>query len=165
MSIYQTPSDDLALLISAAVGTSVPSTHYTITGLIPTPAGESTYNTKIRVKFVSPSIYSGEKTLYYDRLNLADIGNLHPFTDGRIKSQAGPGTSLYILFQNLRDSLGIQFDTNELEETFGVDDGAGISFVLKAKPKALGWVGTHTQKFSYYPNIVNAFWGSGLAGF
>lgn len=165
MSIYQTSNDDLALLISAAVGTTVLSTHYTILGITPTPAGESTYNTKIRIKFVSPSIYSGEKTLYFDRLNLADLSHLHPFTDGRLKSGAASGLSVYSLFTSLRDGLGINFTTTDLEETFATPDEVACQVVLKAKSTSLGWYGEYTVKMSSYPNFSVLFFSTDLVGY
>lgn len=165
MSIYQTSNDDLALLISAVVGTSVLSTHFTVLGIIPTPAGESTYNTKIRIKFITPSNYIGEKTFYYDRLNLADLEHLHPFTNGRLKARGGPGLSVYSLFPALRDGLGINFTTADLEETIATEDDVAAQVVLKAKASSPGWYGSYTAKMSPYQNFSVLFFSTDLTGY
>lgn len=165
MSIYQTSTDDLALLVSAAIGFSVPATHYSIIGIMPTPSGESPYNTKIRIKFGPPSIYVGEKTLYYDRLNLADLDHLHPFTDGRLKARAGPGISVSGLFPALRDGLGINFTVADLEETIATEDEGGAQVILRAKPTSPGWYGEYTAKMSPYQNFSILFFSTTLSGY
>lgn len=165
MSIYQTAADDLALLLTATTGVSILSTHFTVVAIAPTLNGESVYNTKIRIKFVSPSTLTGEKTFYYDRLNLADLEHLHPFTDGRLRSAGGIGTSLYNLFPALRNGLGIQFTQADVVETFGEDDGIGIKIQLLAKPSSVGWFGTYSVKMAGYPNISEAFHSQHVLGF
>jgi hypothetical protein len=167
VSTYQKPIDDLAALISTAVGAAITTAHFTVDGILPTKNDASAYNTKASISMTAASTaYKGRKTFYYDRLQLDSLGRTNLLRPTRRSVVgAGVGTSIYLLFNELRDTLGIQFDINELEETFAFDDGEGVSVVLKAKPKALGWIGTYTQKFSYYPNIVNAFWGNGLSGF
>lgn len=164
MSIYQKPLDDLALLLSTAAGVAITSSHFTIRGF--KAVTDPSYNTKVNVLFNATAPIAGDKTFMYNRLSLASLINLNTMrATRRSVTPVGQGVSVYTLFPELRDTLGIQFDTNELEETFAADDGVGISIKLKAKTTSLGWVGEYIQTFSYNPNIATAFFSAGLKDF
>ena len=168
MSTYQKSFDDIVSLINAKATLMLTASQLNILGMIPTPAGESTYNTKMRVSVISTDpTWRGEKTFYYDRLNLARFGDLLTFLpEGRLRIPANLGVSSYALFSELRDALGVQFETTEIEDTTTyLDSNDGVSLLLKAKPKARGWTGEFIVKFKNPPNIATAFYSTNLIGF
>lgn len=168
MSTYQKSFDDIVSLINAKATLTLTAAQLNVVGVIPTPVGESTYNTKMKVSVISTDpTWRGEKTFYYDRLDLARFGDLLMFLpDSRLRIPANVGVSSYALFNELRDALGVQFETTEIEDTTTYLDGeAGVNLLIKAKPKARGWTGEFIVKFKNPPNISTAFHSTNLLGF
>lgn len=168
MSIYQKPIDDLIALVNAKNGTTFTAAQLPIKALRPTPAGESTKNTKIMFEALSTDPnWRGTKILYYDRLNLADLGNLPSFLpNGRFRTSINPGLKASALLAEIRNSVGVQFDMTDIEDTTAIADQNNASdLLLKAKPGSLGWVGEFVLKFATPPNISTAFFSSNLQGF
>ena len=99
----------------------------------------TTRNTGIKLTAQSGSAYQGKVNLTYDRLNLASLtaANLPGF-----KCSAYQVTSVFGLLPMLQYWTGIQFTTDDLEDTALTDNGDGTqSTTLKAKVGSLGWIG------------------------
>lgn len=164
MSIYQKSLDDIALHLSRITGLTITKNHFTLHNTVATD--HNGYNTKTTILFKDGAPVSGNKTFYYNRLDLASLVNLNTLrASRRSKINLGDNTSVYDILSSIRDAVGIQFDADDLEETFTTFDGTGISITLKAKATSVGWLGQYIQTFSSAPSISTAFHGYALNGF
>lgn len=96
-------------------------------------------NTGIRISAKAGSAYQGKRDLTYDRLNLGSLtaANLPGF-----QCSAYNVTTVHGLLPMLQYWTGIQFTTDDLEDTPLVDNGDNTqSTTLTAKVGSLGWMG------------------------
>lgn len=102
----------------------------------------TTRNTGIRVSAKAGGAYQGGRDLTYDRLNLASLTatNLAGF-----KCSAYNVTDVHSLLPMLKYWTGIQFGTDDLENSPLVDNGDTTkTATLTAKVDSLGWIGSAT---------------------
>jgi hypothetical protein len=168
VSIYQKPIDDLLALINAKNTTTFTAAQIQIKAMRPTTVGESTKNTKVIFEARSTdTTWRGVKSLYYDRLDLANLGKIVSFLpNGRYRAAVNPGLSAASMLAEIRNSVGIQFDMTDIEDTTTVlAENNACNLLLKAKPGSVGWIGEYVLKFATPPNILTAFFSPNLQGF
>lgn len=138
MSIYNDPKLDILAWVNKKTGVTFLQTDL----IFSTPKANAqgvTPNTKLRVTVSNDHPdYNGTVVIDYHRLVLSNLANF-PVPD--YPPTAVVGASVYSLLQKIRDSMGIYFTQDDLEETFVTDNGSHGEVLLKAKDTSLGWVG------------------------
>lgn len=163
MSLVQTPLSDLTSTINTLTGVNLTGV-FDVVGLIPTPVGESTRNTKIAIQAkASDSNYKGRQFLYYDRIDLAQLVELQP---DMYRVGMPVGASLYDNLNIILAQTGLKFTTDDIEDATSIqEDEDTVSVMLVAKPGSLGYVGSYKLLMAGLPPISEAFYSSRLAGF
>lgn len=153
MSVFQTSAVDLVGLITAANGSTVSAADIVFGQPSLTTNGESPKNSKLPISASATNVYRGASKIYYDRLDLAPLGNLDFY--GNV---APAGTRIADCLSTIRRAIGVQFTASELVDTPIVVAGDGTATVLvKATPGSLGWIGEFTFKFTAKPLLSTAF--------
>jgi hypothetical protein len=168
MSLYQASQDDLSLMLSVAVGSTINSADYTVIGIRPTTTAEQSgvaggKNTKARVSMASSASRRGTVDVYYDRLDLSALQYFSP-----IQAVAQAGVSVSTLLNQIRDTYGIVFTMADLVDHSTVDDGTGsgaTTLLLEAQSSSIGWINSVTIKFAPLPDISTAFYSNTMPGF
>jgi hypothetical protein len=142
MSIYRNSKQSLIDYINAT--NSSPLTVNDVTFGVPAPIagtwreGLVDRNTVIRIKATEASIYKDSQVLCYDRLDLASLAKLHDF---RIKSYQPD--SIHDLIKPIFLKFGIVIDKADVyDDPINQIEGQDNHFTIRAKPDALGWVGS-----------------------
>lgn len=164
-SMFNRPAkDDLVALLNERAGTAFTSAQVTFTNPKPTASNESVLNTKVRVTVLDTTPnYTGSVVLYYDRLNLASFDLPWALY---LSFMAVVDAPLSTLLDKVRDTLGVVFTMDDLEESQVKDDGNGnLSLLLKAKTTSLGWTGQFTLPLKAFPNIATAFSGDSMSAY
>lgn len=162
MSLYQNSQDDLSAILSAAAGMTIASGDYTVAAVRATVAGDNTtFNTKAAISALGSGNYTGNTTVFYNRLDLGALTNFSPYLQ-----TAAPGVSVYTLLTTLLNQYGIRFTTDDLVDHSTTDNGDGtVSLVLEAKSTSLGWINSVTVKFASSPGLSSLFISTTLPSF
>lgn len=123
-------------------------TNYTLSDVsfgVPVPTegtwqGELTNkNTAVIITAPPGSSYQGQKSITYDRLNLADFSHIKG-----IRCSADRPATVHQLLKNFRTYTGIWLGAEDVEDSAVVDNGdRTFSATLTAKASSLGWVGSY----------------------
>lgn len=164
-SVLNRPTaDDLAALLSDRAGVTFTAAQLSFSKPKATTQGESLRNTKVRATVLDTTPgYTGNVVLYYDRLDLSTFNVPWALY---LSFMAVVDAPVSTLLDKVRDTLGVVFTTDDLEETVVTDDGNGnLSLLLKAKATSLGWTGQFTLSLKSFPNIATAFSGDSMSGY
>lgn len=155
MSIYLVSEDDLFNWVSKKAGRKLTANELIISPPIVNPDVDHPENSKIRVTVKREvADLTGSEVLWYNRLDLAVLAN-YPHPD--YPPVGALGASVYSLLTLIRNSMGIEFTTRDLEETFVEPNGARGKLLLKAKPTSVGWIGEHYLELAEKPSLATLF--------
>lgn len=155
MSVYLSTKTDILAVLSAAAGVTLVDADLTLGPVTPTVVGDNTPANSKMIVWISPSnaSYKGGRQVFFDRLNLADCSKIPQWPQDTFPV----GTSVYSMFASLKSSLGINFDTSDLVETFVTVDTGVYSVMLQAKSDSLGWIGQYKFILPTPPQLSTAF--------
>ena len=164
MSLYPAPLTAILGAIAAQnKGVTLDPSLYTFGAPTPYADPQGATNTSMLITVAEvTSPYQGAQTVYYTRLNLADLAILLP--------QPIPGngwTTVADFWAVLNANYGLNFVAGDLNDTDALtiaSDGSG-SVTLKAQPNSMGWIGQVTLSFvagNY--NLATTVTGTALQG-
>lgn len=155
MSIYLVSEVDLLNWVSKKAGQKLTATDVDISTPVVNTDPEHPENSKIRVTVKrTHATLKGSEVVWYNRLDLSVLAN-YPKPD--YPPVGSLGASVYSLLTLIRNSMGIEFTTRDLEETFVEPNGARGKLLLKAKSTSVGWVGEHYLELADKPSLATLF--------
>ncbi|MNI49626.1 hypothetical protein D3C76_25950 [compost metagenome] len=150
MALVQEAKVDLVSSLNREVATALDST-----GLIFSrvqPSNESGESVKLRLTALNTYTYRGTRVIEYHRRNLADLPSKLAVTP-----RMEPKATLYEQLLGLRDSAGINFSQDDVEDAPVTAREDGLFEVqLTAKAGSLNWYGTVRFVFQNLPPITLA---------
>lgn len=155
MSVYNTSEDDLVGIFNKKTTLTMLRSDL-IFGTPQVNADSSkARNTKIRiaVRLDHPTV-SGAEDFYFDRLDLARLSS---YPAPGYPPIAPVGTSIYSMLDKIKTSTGLDFRTDDLEETFVVEGGDAGIVLLKAKSTSIGWIGEFNLPLGAKPLLSSQF--------
>jgi len=160
MSTFQQSSADIALMLTTAAGSTLSDSMVSFVGLKPHDGSVSQKNTEVWVITNTSSPFQGRSKVYYDRLDLSQLGNF-TFT----KNSVDPNVSVYTVLDIIRNMIGVTFTQDDLVDHQVEEMGSMIQVMLEAKPTSLGFTGSYTLQLASYPDISTLFTSNALVGF
>lgn len=155
MSVYNTSEDDLVGLFNKKTTLAVVRSDL-IFGVPEVNLDSSkARNTKIRIaiRMDHPSL-AGAEDFYIDRL---DLSRLSSYPAPGYPPISPVGTSVYSMLGKIKSSMGLDFTTADLVETFVTEGGEAGYILLKAKPTSLGWIGEFNLPLGSKPLLSSLF--------
>lgn len=155
MSVYQTSQVDLLDLFNAKVGLNFAASALIFSTPKVNDDPSNPANTQIRVS-VSPSnaSYAGSEVFFYNRLDLARLAN---YPAPSYPPKGALGVSVYTMLADIKTSMGLDFTTDDLEETVTTGTVNDTVILLKAKPTSLGWIGQFSLPLGKKPLLSSTF--------
>lgn len=160
MSTYQTLIDDITPSLTTLAGGTSMTNVFDILAIVPstTVAG---YNSKMRIRAkASDPTYTGFKDVYFNRLDLGDLGKL---LVNCARAQLAIGVQLYSVLDVIRDQVGIRFTTADLNDATTVLEADGtVSVLLVAKSTSQSWLGSYKLIMQDTPTLASYFYTNQL---
>lgn len=155
MSVYLESKADIIAAFLKKTGLSIPAADL----ILSTPAVNDnpafTQNTKIRISIAPTNAsYQGSEIFYYNRLPLPNLAS-YPAPD--YPPVADVGTSVYSMLPAIKSSMGLDFTTSDLEETFATSTNGNGFVLLKAKLGSHGWLGEYNLPLGVKPLLSTIF--------
>lgn len=111
-------------------------------------------DTQIKVTAVATANYRGSGTYQYKRLKLEDLPGLLYLP---LRVAADQPQNLYGLLTLIRQQLGINFSTDDVEDASIVTQGDVRTLKITAKAGSLVWQGSCTLTLGNLPNFAELF--------
>jgi len=140
MSLYKDPRSTLLSLVEKENGLTLNPADYDFTNPVaaePPEGSTASYNTRVTLAANNPAApYVGSVEIYYNRLDIADLGRL-----ADIYLQSPNITTTHGAIDSLNRRFGLNFRPEDLIDRPAVVNGEYNTLILEATVESLGWFG------------------------
>lgn len=141
MSLYKDPRSTLLGLVEKENGLTLNPVDYDFTNptaATPPEGSTASYNTRVTLSANTPAApYVGSVEIFYNRLDLADVGRL-----AAVYLQSPNIDSTHGAIDSLNRRYGLNFKPEDLIDQPAVINGDYNTITLEATAESLGWFGT-----------------------